>query len=364
MQNPFNNETFQKNIPLISGVLFVIGAVIVLWGSYLYAQNNKETINTPLTALEEITSKPAVLSPDEILIDGTVLKKDEIPEYPYAVMIDNHPDARPQFGLGNARIVYETLVEGSFTRYMALFQNSEVEKIGPVRSAREYFLDYVEEWNADYVHSGGAPSALAQLEDRGIKNVEEISYLGTKYFWRDTRKVGPHNLYTSTDYMSDARAYLEYPNEEENIVRWTYDASNRPPVKTATNTADTLSINWSHDYEVQYEYSERFRVYERFINSKPDVDAQDAKQITAHNILVLRVPPEEVVDAVGRIELNVTGTGEMTLFRDGVAFKGTWIKETAKSATKLLDMNNNPLVLAPGTTWVEVVPETREVSYK
>jgi hypothetical protein len=115
-----------------------------------------------------------------------------------SIMIDNHPGARPQSGLSQAQVVYEVPVEGEFTRYFAIFNASTtVDKVGPVRSARPYFLDWLQEYgDALYIHSGGSPEALQILRNSTLFDANE--FFRGAYFWRGTDHLAPHNLYTSS----------------------------------------------------------------------------------------------------------------------------------------------------------------------
>ena len=118
-------------------------------------------------------------------------------ERPIAVMIDNHKAALPQGGLNNAYMVYEIIVEGGESRLMALFKGQNLEKIGPVRSSRHYFLDYALENDAIYVHYGWSPQAQYDISNLGVNNINGISESESS-FWRVKDKRSPHNVATST----------------------------------------------------------------------------------------------------------------------------------------------------------------------
>nr|MCU0495649.1 DUF3048 domain-containing protein [Chloroflexaceae bacterium] len=123
-----------------------------------------------------------------------------------AVMIDNHPDARPQSGMNAAALVFEALAEGGVTRYMAVYEpkaNASISEIGPVRSARSYFVEWAKGLNAVYTHAGGSPEGLLLAETATeIANLDALRD-GAEglYFWRSTTRFAPHNLYTSTELL-------------------------------------------------------------------------------------------------------------------------------------------------------------------
>lgn len=149
---------------------------------------------------------------------------------PIAVMIDNHKSAMPQAGLNNAYIVYEIIVEGGESRLMALFKGANLDKIGPVRSSRHYFLDYALENDAIYVHYGWSPQAQADITNLNVNNINGISE-SSKSFWRTKDKSAPHNVATSTEKIleiaqrkgyrttSTQKSVLNYVTDEVNLSR-------------------------------------------------------------------------------------------------------------------------------------------------
>ncbi|MFW5888424.1 MAG: DUF3048 domain-containing protein, partial [Patescibacteria group bacterium] len=135
-------------------------------------------------------------------LNGRIIKNDGNSNTPVAIMIDNHKNARPAYGIDKADIVFEAEVEGSITRYLAIFNDyKEVEKIGPVRSARPYFINWASGVSALFVHCGGSPQALATIARSGIKNLDE--FYKTSRFWRDKTLPRPHNIFTSGKELND-----------------------------------------------------------------------------------------------------------------------------------------------------------------
>ena len=149
------------------------------------------------------------------IIGDDGIKKEKEPELkildldsntrPYAVMIDNVAQARPHSGLDKAYLVYEIIVEGNLTRLMAVFRDVKVDEIGPIRSARPYFVDYVLENDAIYVHHGRSPQAKEQIDEYDVEDLEGL-FNPAGMFWRDQNRYAPHNSYTSTDGIKDGNA--------------------------------------------------------------------------------------------------------------------------------------------------------------
>ena len=178
-------------------VLLVILAILVViaGGVLIYkVKNSKKAeptveVNEPVDVAENSTL--VVSKQNQIKIfNGT--------DRPIAVMIDNHSGAWPQANLNKAYLVYEIVVEGGETRLMALFKGQNLDKIGPVRSSRHYFLDYALENDAIYVHHGWSPQAQSDISTLGVNNINGIQESSAS-FWRVKDKSAPHNLFTSTD---------------------------------------------------------------------------------------------------------------------------------------------------------------------
>jgi len=201
--NFFNDRTkLWKIIILFSAFLFLVFSSFFIWHSFHQAGLHKNTNHPPVAAPDkQFPAKQTVGStqcPDCVrrALDGVYTRPELANLAPVAVMIDNHPDARPQSGIEKAGLVYEAEVEGYYTRLMAVFSDeNEVVKIGPVRSARPYFVDWANELNAVYAHCGGSPEALVNIEQKGIVDLNEI-YSG-RFFWRATDRSAPHNIYLS-----------------------------------------------------------------------------------------------------------------------------------------------------------------------
>ncbi len=152
-------------------------------------------------------------------IDGIYVNSEKSNPPLVAVMIDNHFGARPPCGLNLAKLVYEAEVEGNFTRYMAIFNTTDtIEKIGPVRSARPYFLDWARELGATYAHCGGSPEALVQIKKENIINMNEF-YDGA-YFWRTNEKKAPHNILTSSKNINKFIENEKIPTKE--FIPWQF----------------------------------------------------------------------------------------------------------------------------------------------
>ncbi|MFH1610661.1 MAG: DUF3048 domain-containing protein, partial [Patescibacteria group bacterium] len=299
-----------------------------------------------------------------ILTGICVDSKEDENIWPVALMIDNNPDAWPQFGISKADLVYSTLVEGGATRFMAVFTSKQLSKIGPVRSARPYYLTWAKGIDALYGHSGGSAEAIQKIKEYGVLNLEEATNYGPKYFWRDD--VGgyyaPHNLFTSSSRLEKARQDFELSGEELEYIKWFFGS------KPTSGDESGLSININYSpgvlFDVEYIYSTSTNSYLRFQNESPHIDALDNSQVSVKNLIVQFVPKEEHLDSEDRLGMETIGSGDARIFIQGKNIQGKWKKDSVSLRTKFYTLNDKEIVFTPGNIWVEVVPENREVEVK
>ncbi|MFC1662899.1 DUF3048 domain-containing protein [Patescibacteria group bacterium] len=298
-------------------------------------------------------------------IDGIEVYSDsENNRWPAGVMIENLLSVRPHYGLSDASVVYETLAESGVTRFLVVYDGAghDVPKIGPVRSARPYYLEWISEYDGLYAHAGGSPEALQAISGLGIKAINGISS-GYQYFWRDPTVGAPHNLFTNSDQLGRALGDMglleKKPAYRPSLFKDDAPLEDRP-VEDRVNPKIDFS---SYSYEVRYEYDPDRNTYRRFNGGTEQVDANTKELLRVNNIVIVKVPEEIYLGEKGRINLNLTGEGELLVFRDGVVIKGHWKKQSRDFRTEYFDSNGNEIYLNRGQTWVEVVPGDREVTY-
>ena len=284
-----------------------------------------------------------------------VTSAEEIAPQVLGVMIDNHPAARPQSGLNEARIVYEAPAEGGITRYLAIFGVTDTaERVGPVRSARPYYLDWLGEYGDGlYLHCGGSPEALRRIEAENIFDANEF-YWGP-YYWRASGLDAPHNLFTSSEkwQLLYNRYSAKHPLRE--WAGWKF--GDPPPSSTSTEYLSQIKIPYGADYVVTWKYDAVSGMYERYINDRLHIDS-NGQAIKAKNVIV-QWSGVNILDNVGRREIDTTGPGEAKVFRDGLGIEAEWRKITAENRTRFYDKKTGAeLSLAPGKIWIEIAPTT------
>lgn len=290
-------------------------------------------------------------------LTGLPIEKELVSLRPIAVMIDNMASARPQSGLMNADIVYEMPAEGGITRYLAIYHHQSSEKIGPVRSARSYFIDKSMELNAVYVHCGGSPEALKDIPALKVDSLNELK--GEKNFWRAKDRKAPHNLYTSTKLVREVMDAKKIAQK-----KWSYSLDfSENFLDLGGKKIKGLVIDYKHNYKAGYDYDEMQKLYYRTVNGVRLKDKETNTEISTVNIIVEKVSAK-IVDNVGRLDLANVGKGRGYLITGGQLIEIEWNKKERQSKTVYTDLKGNPIKLNKGNTWVQVVPDYATIEFK
>jgi len=294
-------------------------------------------------------------------LTGEEIEEKNINNRAFAVMLDNLYSARPQAGLSQADIVYEILVEGSITRYMAVFQSEYPNNIGPVRSARPYFVKKSLEFDAFYTHVGGSPQGLKDIKRLNLYDINAMS-CGADIFWRVDHKKIPHNMYTSSDaILKEANRKKYKTNGEIEFLDFYKDNT-----KINGENGNIIKIRYKEPigkdlvgYTSEYRYDIESGLYYRYTNSEKYIDENNKEELTVKNILV-QFAKTRVVDDKLRREIDIVGTGQGLYFTNGEYIEVTWEKKTESSRT-IFYSNGEEIKLNVGKTWIQVVPYTLEV---
>ena len=279
--------------------------------------------------------------------------------HPIAVMIDDHLGARPQSGFNSAAIVWQAPAEGGIPRYMLVFQDTIPKSVGPIRSAREYFLEWAAEYRSMYVHAGGSPQALATLRSSGhgslVWNAEGLRFDGS-FLFRVHFRIAPHNLYTDGTRL---RALATFLHVGDGTVKPTW--SFRPAAGDVERpAAGAITVSYPLYETIAYRYDPLTNSYRRYINGskKPQVDAADGKVVAPKNVVILRMHFAPIAGAhqKGRLEATDVGRGPAWIATGGVTIQGTWRKAARGAPTLLFGPSGRRIVLTAGQTFVNVMP--------
>ncbi len=273
---------------------------------------------------------------------------------PVAVMIDNdNGDARPHAGLLDAYMVYEVPVEGGATRLMALFYPENTAKIGPVRSSRHYFLDYVLEHDAIYTHFGYSPKALADIPALGINNLNGVEGSGADIFWREEKYTGDyHSAYTSMEKILAKADKLGYRKDREKAPLTFLEQETALAGGTA---ATSVKIPYAGFYTSGFAYDEETGTYKKLIGGAAHPIQGDG-ELCAKNIIIMQMKTYPLGDGSARINVDTVGTGRGQYITMGKSVPITWEKASRSAKTVWKNEAGEEIKLNPGTTWVMLLP--------
>ncbi|MBQ4528915.1 MAG: DUF3048 domain-containing protein [Clostridia bacterium] len=282
---------------------------------------------------------------------------------PIAVMIDNDVDAsRPQIGLESAYMVYEIIIEGGKSRMMALFKEYDLEKVGPIRSSRHYFLDYALEHDAIYCHAGWSPKAQNDIGVLGVNNINGILGSDGTVYWRDkTYDSTWHNLYSGIDKLYDMAANTKGYRTETDVSHTAY--LTEPEVPTSGEDVVNIDIPYSAYYRVSYEYDNENGVYKRYVDGKEHM-SQTGDILTAENIIIYQIENFNLKDNdnVGRQDLNNLGSGKGYYITKGKKIDINWKKDSRTEKTIYTTADGEELMLNPGNTYIQIVPASSNIT--
>ena len=343
---------------VLTGILALTACVLIIWFAYGQFANEQRgnSIVNPNGGAQ--TGEEDAVCEYMRLIDGVCVASEEETVSQYiAIMVENYVEANPLSGIAEASVVYEAPVEGYIPRLLALYPiDTEVEKVGPVRSARPYYLDWVSEYgDAMYMHVGGSPEALEKIGAFNIFDMNEFSR--GWYYWRSSNRSAPHNTYTSSKLWNSAAT--KYADDSLAVATegWRFGSLDPCEVDCVPRIDIQHAIG---GYQIAWEYNSSTEQYERIQFGRPHADA-DGDRYVADTVLLQRVNAE-VIDEAGRLFINTIGEGTGYVFRDGYALPATWRKKNRTSRTRWFDESGSEIALKPGTIWVEVVSQSGSVA--
>ena len=335
--------------------LIIVLVVLTLLGGGLYYILSPED------------DKPSIIKKSTTTTTTKVVKivNEKTESRPFAVMINNAPAARPvQSGLQDAYIVYEIIVEGGITRYMALFLDQNTARIGSIRSSRHYFLDYALENDAIYVHCGYSPQARADFSKLGVDRIEAGTSSNS---WRDKelRSQGyayEHTLFTSIEKLNNNVGKKRTKRNNDLLLNYTVDEVDLSKMENA-KPANEVLIKYSNVNKTGYTYDAENKVYKRTVNGKEHVDYVTKNQYTVKNIITYQVKNTTIEGrGKGRQTIDNIGSGTGYYITDGYAVPITWTKPSRKSQTVYKYTNGEEIKFNDGNTFIQIQPTNQELT--
>lgn len=378
---------------VIAAVVYISSALVSF---ILFSQLGIGTVEAPVaqpkkTADGKLLFDPSLPKTEPCPLNGALYSKQQRAWWekhgPLGVMIENHVEARPQSGLSSADIIYEAVAEGGITRFLAMYYCQDAEFVGPVRSARTYFLDFISEYGPFplYAHVGGAntpgpANALGQISDYGWSAYNDLNQfsIGFPVFVRDYDRMGrtvatEHTVYSSTTKLWDyARTKRNLTNEDEEGNKWDEEFTAYPfkddAAASARPAVQTVAFDfWEgySDFTVSWKYDKTTNSYLRSNGGKPHTDLNTKKQLSAKNLVVLFMRESRANDGYeGNLHMlyGTKGTGNAKVFLDGEEIDATWSKKNRTAHLFLKDKRGNDIELNRGPIWFHVVAPGTEIT--
>lgn len=291
-------------------------------------------------------------------LSGTIAADEASTKRPVtAIMIENSTDARPQSGLKQAGVVFEAVAEGGITRFVALYQETQPSIIGPVRSVRPYYVEWAAAFDPSMAHVGGSAKALSLIRS-GTYGVDIDQFFNGGSYWRATDRYAPHNVYTSFEKLHalniakghTSSSFTGFPRKDDE--------------KILAATASTIAINVSSGaYNVQYNYDQTSKTYLRSEGGAPHMDREEGR-IAPKVVIALKVPVMQGFEDGYREQIPTTGSGKAYIFQDGSVQEVMWTKSSATSQLSFTGVDNKPVSLNRGQTWITALDPSKAVTWQ
>lgn len=290
-------------------------------------------------------------------LTGRLVSPGDAAQHPIAVMIDDSPRARPQSGFNAAAVVWQAPAEGGVPRYMLVFGEQVPIDLGPVRSARQYFIEWAAEWKAVYGHVGGSPQAMATLRSEGtgqlVFNADEFRWGGT-YYRRIALRSSPHNVYSDGKSLRVMATRVGAANGPIDAV-WQF-APDAPFEERPSG--GTIHVEYPQN-AVVYDYDRRTNTYLRGVTGEREqIDAATGDRVAPKNVVVMLVSFAPLNDGSDRkrLEAKVVATGKAWIATNGRTIVGSWEKTSVTDPTRFFDAARRPVTLTVGQTFIQVMP--------
>lgn len=381
-------------LTIVAGFILYLASTGISYAAFRYLST--PIVSIPLTSVSEEqgrfkvdTSAPKT---EACPLNGQLFTKAEKEIWearrPLTVMIENHEDSRPQSGLSSADVVYEMVAEGGITRFLAVFYcgaSSQEVTIGPVRSARTYFMDLVSEYGDYplYAHVGGAnvsgkANALGQIGDYGwLKKGNDLNQfaIGFPVFWRDYERIGhevatEHTMYSTTDKLWGVaqKRGLGAEDKEGNSWKEDYTAWKFKEETGSENRGQVAKISfdfWSDysEYAVGWDYLSESNDYQRTNGGQAHKDLNNDQQLKAKAVIIQFMKETGPIDDLKHMLYGTIGKGKGLVFQDGQVIEANWSKANRQARTIFTDTKGKEIEFNGGPIWIEILPIGREVNY-
>lgn len=283
---------------------------------------------------------------------------------PYAIQFNNFKTVRNQWGIGQADIVYECLVEGGLTRLLGIGQDFHGDKLGSVRSARHYFVSILEEYDAIYVHYGKTKYATSKMNKLGTDHMDGTTGIGTVVYYRDKSIKAPHNAFTSLERIQEGIKKEKFRTELASDYEAHFKFYESDTDLTSGSNAVKINVRFSGTAQPYFEYNSKDKLYYRFQYGEAHKDSLTGQQLTFKNVIIQFVK-EWNIDKKGYQTMDLEDAqGEGYYFTNGKMVPITWKKKESKNWMRYYNEAGEELTINPGKTFIILFPNNRTKDVK
>lgn len=367
-------QFFSKNKSLIL-LIFSSATISILAIVYLYffviklptppaqvVNSNGLYIESSFLSANKIVkniSQPTIPKTEVNPLNGSLFTKTEMAKMlkrrPVAVIINNHTSGRPQSGLNDADIIYEAVTESGITRYMPIYWSDSTNKVGPIRSARQYFLEWLSPFDALFIHDGCASTNDPRTNACGNIYTYKIKNVSTFGAWRVNDRVSPHNEYSSvlTAWeLGKDNDWDDFPNKTESLLFKRDAKFDDRGDKTRVKIRHRTDMPNYGLYDSEWVYNKNTNMYTHKIGGQTDIDNETKKPITAKTVIIEEVALIDAYDGKGRVIITTIGKGKAKILMDGKIISGKWEKKNRTDRTRYYDNAGKEFEINRGRIWI------------
>lgn len=331
--------------------IFIVILLLIGGGWWLLHRSQPETLKPIPKVTDQTKTVPSTLT--GLPVDPSVNKRTVT-----GVMIENSMQARPQAGLGQAGVVFEAIAEAGITRFLALYQDTAPSNVGPIRSARPYYIRWNLAFDAGYAHVGGSPEALGDINQWHVRDLNQ--FYNADSYHRIGSRPAPHNVYTSIAALNKLEVQKGYVTS-----KYTGFARKKKAFRPKNQPITVGSINFAISgvaYNVHYTFDSKTDSYARSEGGSPHVDSNTNKQIKPVVVIAMVIPYTLESDGYHSAYSNL-GSGPAFIFQDGQVISATWSKKSNAAQLTFKDAKGKTVLLNPGQTWLTAVAGANQVTY-
>lgn len=313
--------------------------------------DSKPTFNENISNFEKQNQTQKFFLP----YTGEETSKENADKAAFMAIIENSTDARPQSGISKADFTFETMAEGGIPRFIALFQKNTVKEIGPIRSARSYFIDISKEFKLPFAHCGGSEDALNSIKAQNLMSLNEMT--NGSYYWRDKTRKAPHNLYTSSEKLIELIKKKNYTNKESEKIKFDSEYWENDTLPKANMVKLTLN----RFYNTHYEFQDGR--YMKYMDNVKTIDKAYNEPVAVKNVVIQKTSITLNKDKI-HVDIPLVGKGEGYVISNGKYQRINWFKESLGSPTILKDLDGKEVPLSEGNTWWNIIDKNNVVEIK